>query len=159
MCEHGFHQECLFTWDDKSMINILLPGPREGARGGAMPINDWNGIFETRLKPEKCLCLHCTLSQAPQAAKRTWKNAKKPLGWVCSNMLWLYLSDCQTADVWNGFWIPQRKGTFREESAIMSSWFTLLKCLIAAINGQILTLIIGWEVTDKLSYFVHHLKR
>lgn len=86
MCEHGFPWECLFTWDGKPVINILLPELWEGAKGWAMPINDWNRIFETCLRLEKCLCLHCTLTQAPPAlaaiwaAKRTWKDATPPSG-------------------------------------------------------------------------------
>jgi len=58
----------------------------------------------------------------------------------------------------------QRRGTLTKGSAIMFLSFTLLKCFIATINGQIISLIIGCEVTDKLSYFVrtdclvHHLR-
>lgn len=48
----------------------------------------------------------------------------------------------------------QRRGTLTEESAIMSQSFTPLKCFIATINGQIITLIIGCDVTDKLSDFI-----
>lgn len=103
MCEHGFHWECLFTWDGKLMINILLPGLWESARGGAIPINDWNRIFETCLKPGKCLCLHCTLTQAPPAlagtwaAKRTWENAKTHSGesvTICFDFTFLSDSRC-----------------------------------------------------------------
>lgn len=120
MCEHGFPWERLFTWDDKPVINILLPELWEGAKGGARPINDWNRIFETCLKLEKCLCLHCTLSQAPPAlaatwaAKRTWKDAKPPSGESVTTFFdFTFLTIRQQTP--GTVWIPQRKHKMAEK--------------------------------------------
>lgn len=48
------------------------------------------------------------------SCKKNMERCKTPLWWVSFNILWLYLSDYQTADVWNGLDISEKTQNGRE---------------------------------------------